>query len=224
MYHVAGSDFEKAVKETSRILDIRGQVVPSTVHNIHLIAEYMDGSRTQGEDKIPSPHSRIKRISLTQNASPTQDAMRAIEQADVIILGPGSLFTSVIPNLIIQGISEAIAKSGAFRIYICNVMTQAGETDGLTAGDHVKAIIDHSNRGVIDACLINNGPAPQDALVRYQQENSYPVAADVEKIREMGYHVVAADLLEVTPYLRHDSKKLHSALIKLIEAYRVIKR
>ena len=224
MYHVAGSDFEKAVKETSRILDIRGQVVPSTVHNIHLIAEYMDGSRTQGEDKIPSPHSRIKRISLTQNAFPTQDAMRAIEQADVIILGPGSLFTSVIPNLIIQGISEAIAKSGAFRIYICNVMTQAGETDGLTAGDHVKAIIDHSNRGVIDACLINNGPAPQDALVRYQQENSYPVAADVEKIREMGYHVVAADLLEVTPYLRHDSKKLHSALIKLIEAYRVIKR
>ena len=224
MYHVAGSDFEKAVKETSRILDIRGQVVPSTVHNIHLIAEYMDGSRTQGEDKIPSPHSRIKRISLTQNAFPTQDAMRAIEQADVIILGPGSLFTSVIPNLIIQGIPEAIAKSGAFRIYICNVMTQAGETDGLTAGDHVKAIIDHSNRGVIDACLINNGPAPQDALVRYQQENSYPVAADVEKIREMGYHVVAADLLEVTPYLRHDSKKLHSALIKLIEAYRVIKR
>lgn len=224
MYHVAGSDFEKAVKETSRILDIRGKVVPSTVHNVHLVAEYMDGSVTKGEDKIPSTHSRIKKISLTEDAVPTADAIQAIEEADVIILGPGSLFTSVIPNLIIKGIPEAIARSGAFKIYVCNVMTQPGETDGFSASDHVQAIIDHSNRDVIDACLVNNGQAPQDALARYEHEESYPIKADVEKIREMGYRVVATDLLEVTTYLRHDSEKLHTALIQLIETHRVIKR
>ncbi len=225
MVQLTDGDFERAIKETSRVLAIRGKVVPSTVSNVHLIAEYMDGSKTEGEAKIPNPNSRIKRLSLTdEDARPTNDALQSIKDADIIILGPGSLYTSVITNLIIKGMSDAIGKSKAFKIYICNVMTQHGETDGFTASEHVKAIIDHSNKDVLDACLINNGRAPQTALGRYEAEVSYPVDPDVSVIREMGYKVEATDLLGVTDYVRHDSKKLNEAIIRVIETYRVIKR
>jgi len=225
MVQLTNGDFERAVNETSKVLAIRGKVVPSTISNIHLVAEYADGTITQGEAKIPNAHSQVKRISLTdRDAHPTQAALDAIAQADVIILGPGSLYTSVIPNLIIKGMSEAIVKSHAFKIYICNVMTQHGETDGYRASDHVQAIVDHSHVNIIDACLLNTAQAPLEALQRYQEETSFPVEADVENIREMGYKIAAMDLLGVNDYVRHDSRKLQNALIKLIESNRVIKR
>lgn len=225
MVQLTNGDFERAVKETSRVLAIRGKVVPSTVSNVHLIAEYMDGTKTEGEAQIPNPKSHVKRLLLTdEDAHPTKEALESIEEADVIILGPGSLYTSVIPNLIIKGMSEAIAKSRAFKIYVCNVMTQHGESDGYTASDHVRAIIDHANKDILDACLINNVRAPQDALGRYEEEVSFPVEADVDKIRKMGYKVEATDLLGVTDYVRHDSSKLNAAIIRLIETHRVIKR
>ena len=225
MVQLTNGDFERAVKETSKVLAIRGKVVPSTVSNVHLVAEYWDGTKTEGEAAIPNSNSRIKRLSLTpQEVHPTKDALAAIDEADIIILGPGSLYTSVIPNLIIQGMDEAIARAYAFKIYVCNVMTQHGETDGYSASDHVKAIIEHSQAGVMDACLINNAEAPTDALGRYKNEASFPVKADTERIRAMGYKVVATDLLGVTDYVRHDSKKLINELIKLIETHRVIKR
>ncbi len=225
MVQLTGGDFERAVKETSKVLAIRGKVVPSTVSNVHLAAEYMDGTITEGEAKIPNPHSRVKRIYLTgQKAYPTQDALDAIQEADVIILGPGSLYTSVIPNLIVPGMSEAIAKSQAFKIYLCNIMTQHGETDNYSASEHVRALIEHSHRDVVDACLINIAEAPPEALNRYKEEVSFPVKADGEAIREMGYKVMATDLLGVTDYVRHDSRKLNQALIKLIESHRVVRR
>ncbi len=225
MVQLTNGDFEQAVNETSRVLAIRGKVVPSTVSNVHLIAEYMDGTKTEGEAKIPNPNSRIKRLFLTDvDAHPTRAALQSIEEADIVILGPGSLYTSVIPNLIIKGMSEAIARSRAFKIYVCNVMTQHGETDGFTASDHVKAIIDHTNKDVLDACLINSSRAAQDALGRYEEEVSFPVEPDVRKIREMGYKVEAADLLGVSDYVRHDSSKLNEAIIRIIETHRVIKR
>ncbi len=225
MYQITDGDFEKAVQETSTVLAIRGKVVPSTVSNIHLIAEYEDGTKTKGEAKIPNPKSRIKRLLLTdKDAYPTKDSISAIEEADVIIMGPGSLYTSIIPNLIINGMSEAIAKSTALKIYVCNVMTQPGETDNFKASDHVKAIEEHSNRDVIEVCLLNNVDPPPDALSRYSAEKSYPVMCDVDKIQEMGYKVVAVDLLSVADYVRHDSQKLNKAIIDLIESNRVIKR
>ena len=218
-------DFERAVKESSHVLAIRGKVVPSTVTNVHLVAEYEDGTLTQGEARIPNPHSRIKRLSLTpEDATPTKDAIEAIEEADVIILGPGSLYTSVIPNLIIKEMTEAITKSQAFKIYVCNMMTQPGETDGYTASDHVKAIVEHAGKDVINLCLVNDGIAPEDALHRYQEGKSFPVKPDIEKLKEMGCGIFTADLLSVNDYVRHDSKKLNKVLIKLIETYRVIKR
>ncbi|MBU0468779.1 MAG: YvcK family protein [Candidatus Omnitrophica bacterium] len=225
MVQLTDGDFERAVKETSKVLAIRGKVVPATVSNIHLIAEYSDGTKMEGEASIPSKGVAIDRLSLTdEDAYPTSDALDAIEEADIIILGPGSLYTSIIPNLIIKGMSEAIAKASAFKIYVCNVMTQKGETTGYSASDHVKAIVKHSNSKVIDACLINNASAPENTLDRYQFEESFPVKADIEKIREMGCRVVATDLLGVTDYVQHDSSKLNRALIRLIEANRVIKR
>jgi uncharacterized cofD-like protein len=225
MYQVTNGDFELAVKETSKVLAIRGKVVPATVNNVHLVAEYMDGSKTTGEAKIPNPKSKIKRVYLTEkDALPTEDALNAIAEADIIILGPGSLYTSIIPNLVIKGMSDAIVKAQGFKIYICNVMTQHGETDNFSASDHIQAIIDHSQDGIIDACLVNVAEAPVDALQRYRLENAFPVIADVEKIRAQNIKVEATDLLGVTDYVRHDSVKLNKALIRLIETYRVIKR
>jgi len=225
MFKITDGDFNKAVEESSKVLAIRGKVVPSTVTNVHLVAEYNDGSITHGEAKIPRPGVPIKRVFLNpDDAKPTKEALDAIEEAEIIVMGPGSLYTSVIPNLIIHGVSDAIAKSPAFKIYVCNVMTQLGESEGYSASQHLKAIIEHSNRHAINACILNNSPVPQEALERYKAENAYPVEADVEKIKEMGIKVHATDLISFKDYVRHDSQKLISALIKVIETHRVIRR
>lgn len=225
MVQLTGGDFEQAVKESSKVLAIRGKVIPSTVSNVHLVAEYVDGAMTEGEAKIPKAGAKIKKLFLKpENAKPTQEAIEAIGSAEIIIMGPGSLYTSILPNLIIQGMADAIRDSSAFKIYVCNVMTQQGETEDYKASDHLKAIIDHTNKDIIDAGLINNAIAPQHMLSRYQEENSYPVEADISAIKSMGYKVIAEDLLNVRDYVRHDAQKLTRALIKLIETHRVIKR
>jgi len=225
MVQLTGGDFEKAVKESSKVLAIRGKVVPATVHNVHLVAEYIDGAKIEGEAKIPKRNIRIRHMSMKpDDAKPTEEALEAIANSEIIILGPGSLYTSVIPNLIIRGMADAIAKSSAFKIYICNVMTQQGETDGYSASDHLKAIIEHTNPEIVNACLMNNAVAPKDMLGRYEAESSYPVKGDSDKIREMECLAVEEDLLGIKDYVRHDSKKLTAALIRLIERNRVIKR
>jgi len=150
--------------------------------------------------------------------------LRAIEEADVVIMGPGSLYTSVIPNLIIDGMTDALIKSSAFKIYVCNVMTQHGETDGFTACDHLKAVMDHSNENIINACILNNAEVPDFALAKYRVEESYPVFPDIDLIRKTGCIAYGSDLLGVSDYVRHDSEKLNKAIIKIIEQYRVIKR
>ncbi len=224
MVQVTG-DFEKAVKESSRVLAIRGNVVPATVSNVQLVAEYEDGSITEGEAQIPNLGLRIKRVFLKpQDPAPTQDALDAIEQADIIILGPGSLYTSILPNLVIKKISENIAASKAYKIYVCNVMTQPGETDQYSASEHLAAIIQHSSPEILNACLVNNAQVPVEARQRYEQTGSVPVVADIEKIEAMGIKAVGMDLLSVNDYVRHDSEKLTKALILLIEKNRVIKR
>lgn len=224
MVQVTG-DFEKAVKESSRVLAIRGRVVPATVDNVQLVAEYVNGGLTEGEAKIPKPGVKIKRVFLKpDNPAPTNDALEAIDQADVIILGPGSLYTSVIPNLVIRKICERISVSRAFKIYVCNVMTQPGETENYSAGEHVSAIIEHSSPSIINACLVNTAQVPLEALARYKMTGSFPVIADIDKIEALGVKAFEADLLSVNDYVRHDSQKLTKELIKIIEKNRVIKR
>jgi len=226
MVQITKGDFKKAVEESSKVLAIRGKVIPSTVHNVHLIAEYMDGRKTQGEAKIPQVNATIKRLSLTpEDVMPTDDVLTAIAQADIIVMGPGSLYTSILPNLIINGVSQAIAACSAYKIYVCNVMTQPGETDGFSASDHVRVLLEHTDAKLVDACLINDAVVSnEEALNRYRNENAYPVAADVDRIKALGVKVIASDLLSVADYVRHDSKKLTQALIKLIETQRIIKR
>ena len=222
MIQLTGGDFQKAVEESSRVLAIRGKVIASTVHNVHLVAEYVDGSRIEGEAKIPRRNVAIKRLFLNpEDALPTPEALAAIADADIIVMGPGSLYTSIITNLIIRGMPEAIAKSSAYKIYVCNVMTQPGETDELSACGHVRALVEHANPDIINACIINNALVPEEALKRYRGDDSYPVSPDAEDIKAMGYRVEATDLLSVADYVRHDSQKLTQALIKLIEKQKI---
>ncbi len=224
MVQVTG-DFEKAVKESSRVLAIRGRVVPATVSNVQLVAQYEDGSTTEGEAQIPKPGLRISRVFLKpDDPQATQDALDAIQQADIIILGPGSLYTSVIPNLVIKKIADDIAASKAYKIYVCNVMTQPGETDQYSASEHLQAIVEHSSPTILNACLVNSAEVPVEARARYEEGGSFPVVADIEKIEAMGIKAVGEDLLSVNDYVRHDSEKLTKALITLIEKNRVIKR
>lgn len=225
MVQLTGGDFEKAVKESSKVLAIRGKVIPATVHNVHLVAEYKDGSRTIGEAKIPRINTRIEHLYLDpEDIWPTQEALDAISSADIIILGPGSLYTSVIPNLIIRGVAETIRNANAYKIYVCNVMTQPGETDGYHVSDHLKALIKHAGEGIVDVCLANNAGVPHEALERYRQEGSHPVKVDADRVRDLGCKIVEEDLIGVNDYVRHDAKKLTKVLIDLMERYRVIKR
>ena len=225
MYQLTGGDFEKAVKESSKVLAIRGRVVPSTVSNVHLVAEYVDGTITEGEAQIPNPDVRIKRLYLKpEDAAPTAEALEAIANSEIIILGPGSLYTSILPNLIICGMAEAIRRSSAFKIYVCNVMTQHGETDGFNAIDHLTAIIEHTSKDIVDACVVNTAMASPEMLNRYQTEKSYPVEPNTDRLKGMGYKVAEENLLSEKDYVRHDSEKLTQALIRIIEKHRVIKR
>ncbi|MBF0569502.1 MAG: uridine diphosphate-N-acetylglucosamine-binding protein YvcK [Candidatus Omnitrophica bacterium] len=227
LYEVGNRDFSQAVELTSKVLAIRGTVIPSTVDNVHLVAQYEDGSVTQGEAKIPRVGVKIEKLSLNpEETQPTPDAIEAIKDADVIIIGPGSLYTSILPNLIIRGLPEAIAASSAFKIYVCNVMTQAGETEGFTASDHVRVILQHALlKDMIDAVIVSATEiSATDALDRYKRENSFPVLPDTDAIRAMGYKVFAEDIVGIKDYVRHDSTKLTQALIKVIEKNRLIKR
>lgn len=226
LYVVGNSDFRQAVELASKVLAIRGKVVPSTVANVHLVARYRDGKITEGEARIPRTGVPIDRVFLNPpDAPPTEEAIEAIREADVIILGPGSLYTSVLPNLVIQGIPQAMEASSAFKIYVCNVMTQEGETETYTASEHVTALINHTNRNIIDGVVINSSEIhDQGMLDRYRKEHSIPVKADSDEIRAMGYKVFAEDIVSIKDYVRHDSHKLTQVLISAIERNRVIKR
>jgi len=211
-------DFEKAVKESSKVLAIRGQVIPSTLNKISLVAKYKDGSIQEGETAIPNKKRQITNIYLNPpDIQGTPDAIKAISEAQAIILGPGSLYTSVIPNLLIKEIREAILASFALKIYISNVMTQPGETDGYTAYEHIKAIIEHSSPRIIDYCVVNSRVISQELLEKYQQDNSFPVLIDIDKIRHAGYRVIEGDLVNSLDYVRHDSEKLAKIVVDLIQ-------
>jgi uncharacterized cofD-like protein len=212
-------DFEKAIKETSKVLALRGQVMPSTLSNVQLAAEYKDGTTAIGEQQIPKERRPINRVYLEpQEPQATPDALRAIEEADIIVLGPGSLYTSIIPNLLIKEITRAIAASGALKAYVCNVMTQPGETDGYSASLHLKALVSHAHPRILDYCILNSGEIPQNTLQRYARENSYLVVNDRQKIEQMGYRVIEDDFAVVEDeVIRHDPEKLAKIIFGLVE-------
>ncbi len=211
-------DFEKAIKETSKVLALRGQVIPSTLNNVVLSAEHKDGSVTEGENNIPKAHIPINKVSIKPGDSPaTPEAIKAIQGAQIIILGPGSLYTSIIPNLLIKEIKEAIMNSPATKVYICNIMTQPGETDGYRASTHAKALIAHSDPKILNYCIVNTGDIPSSILKRYAQEDSYPVVNDRKNIESMGYRVIEDEIAVTDEVVRHDPIKLASIILGIID-------
>ncbi len=212
-------DFDAAIKESSKVLAIRGSVVPSTLNKVTLVAEHVDGTESVGESQIPKAMKPVKRIYLRpQGSKPTHEAIEAIRRADAIVLGPGSLYTSIMPNLLVDKIYKEIVASKAIKLYVCNVMTQKGETDGYKASDHLKAIIDHTALGIVDYSIVNTAKIPDVMLKRYEEEGAYPVIADPENIKKMKCKLIEAHIVTIEDYVRHDSGKLAKIIIDLINS------
>ena len=210
-------DVEQALKESSKVLRVRGRVLPATAQRVVLAATMEDGSVVTGESQIPLSGKKIHRVFLQpEQPTPVGGALKAIQNADAVILGPGSLYTSVLPNLLVAGVADTLRQTKASRIYICNVMTQPGETDGYTAADHVRAIIDHIGPGCIDYVLVNVQAVAPELQEVYARQNAYPVEADVEAINALGVQAVRADLISETSLVRHDPVKLSRTIVSMV--------
>lgn len=210
-------DVEQALKESSKVLAVRGRVLPASIQKVRLQAEMMDGSVVEGESQIPLANKRIHRVHLQPaDTLPVESALEAIRDADAVILGPGSLYTSVLPNLLVRGVADTLRQSQAVKIYICNVMTQPGETDGYRASDHVQAILDHVGPGVIDYVVVNGHNVTMNLQQKYASQGAYPVEADVEAIEAMGIKTFKADVVSETNWVRHDPLKLSRTIVSMI--------
>jgi len=212
--HVTG-DFAEAVRVSSKVLAIRGRIFPSTVSNVSLVATLQGGRKVHGETRITASRTPIKRLSLLpRTARPLPKAVEAIEEADLILLGPGSLYTSILPNLLIREILKAIAKSKAPRVYIANLMTQPGETSGYALADHLRAIQRHTPRRVIDWVVANRQHISPEVAKRYRSQGAEPVAIDVHELQKLGYRVVLDNLLEEHGVIRHNPARLARLLLE----------
>jgi len=221
----AEGGMEEGLNATSQILKVRGRVIPSTLEDIQLQAEMSDGTIIAGESQIPKARKRIRKMHMRPADAPAaKGAVEAILKADVLVLGPGSLYTSVVPNLLVEEIREAILKSEAVKVYVCNVMTQPGETDGYGALEHVKALIDHVGKQFLDYVIVNDEKITAEQLKQYYAEGAMPVTPDVEKIRKLGITVVPASLISKNDLVRHDPRKLARTLIMLIYRLRLFGR
>ncbi|MDD4568558.1 MAG: YvcK family protein [Tepidanaerobacteraceae bacterium] len=210
-------NFELAIKESSKVLAVRGTVLPSTLEDVTLEAIYEDGEKACGESHIPNSRKRISKVMLMpSSAKPLSEALEAIERADAITLGPGSLYTSLIPNLLVKDLTEAVSKSRAKKIYISNIMTQPGETEGYSASDHVNAVVKHSSRDIMEYVIVNTEQIPDVLRIRYLSDGSTPVQCDTEIIEKMGYTVVTGPVINPTDVVRHSSKKLAETIMALI--------
>ena len=220
-------DFQEAVKLSGEVLAIRGRIFPSTMSSVTLAATLENGRIVKGETQISRSRQRIQRLRLVPaDCEPAPQTLEAIRQADAITLGPGSLYTSLIPNLLVRGVSEALAESPAARIYICNLMTQPGETTHYSAADHLRAIIEHCGKPLFDYVLVNSAPISPAARKRYQEEKSQPVIADREELEKMGVTVVEGNFLsEKRPgpsdgrRVRHHSGYLAQAVLDIASSH-----
>ncbi|WP_096190206.1 gluconeogenesis factor YvcK family protein [Evansella halocellulosilytica] len=211
-------DFSRGVQELSRVLNVKGKVLPAANEEIVLHAEYEDGTYIEGESKIPLSGKKIKRVFLEpSHPEPLHESLEAIENADLLVFGPGSLYTSIIPNLLVPQMADAIRNSKAWKVYICNVMTQPGETDQFTAADHVQAIYDHVGDHFLNAVLVNTQPIPYSYAQRYAEEGAEEVRIDEARLKKMGLDIFGDDLLYFENHLlRHDASKLSQRLVSML--------
>lgn len=215
MCGIAGN-FDQAIKESSRVLAIKGRVLPATLANVALEAELEDGSIVRGESTISRSTARIKNVRLVPaECQGLPEAIEAIESADAVILGPGSLYTSVMPNLLVNGIAEAIVRSRGVKVYICNIMTQPGETDGMSASEHVRALVSATRLRLMDYALVNV-EQPHRLLRVYEKTHAFAVTPDFDAIASLGVTPVPGKFLSETEFLRHDPQRVGGAIMKLI--------
>jgi len=209
-------DFSRALAESSRVLAVRGRVVPVTLDLVQLTARLKNGRTVRGESRIASAGSPVDRVQLLParpRANP--DAVKAIGRADIIVFGPGSLFTSVVPNLLVPEIRAAINGTRALKIYACNIMTEPGETDGFTVADHLETIAGYLGDGGMDAVVVNADPPPAKLLERYRREHAALVPLDADRLKAMGVRVISGKVLASrSDYIRHDSVKLSATIMK----------
>jgi len=215
-------NFEDAVQKMSSVLAVTGKVLPVTLEDMKLIAELENGNKVEGESQIPEEvlkqNSRIKKLMIEpKEAKPLEDAIKAIEEADAIVLGPGSLYTSIVPNLLVKDIAESIRKSDAIKIYISNIMTQPGETHGFKVSDHIKILKKYGGRGIVDYVVANRGDIPEDIKEKYSLDGSELVELDIKEVRGLGVDVVEASLAKIQKgYVKHDSEYLAEVLVDTI--------
>ena len=210
-------DFQKGVEHIGKVFALRGNVYPSTLEQVVLVADLADGTSVKGETAVRDTQGRIKRVYLEPGDSqPIPEALRALEEADLIVLGPGSLYTSVLPNLLVDGLREKIREVEAPCVYVCNIMTEPGETDGYQVSDHLQAIMDHCGSDFVDVVLANNQEIPEHLLERYEEEGSYPVRGEAVSVGWLGVKYGEAELLQAGETIRHDSKRLARELVRLL--------
>jgi uncharacterized cofD-like protein len=211
-------DFPEAVRLSSEILLTRGHIYPATASNIELEAEMEDGSRVRGETRITASRGRIRELCLLPaDVEPMPDTLEAIARADLITIGPGSLFTSLIPNLLVRGIAHAIRSSPGIKIFVCNLMTQANESLGLTAADHIKALNRHAQGQIFDYALINRKPASDAMKASYALEGAAQIVADLEEIERIGVCPVLGDYLDEEGVARHATDLVARDLLHLAQ-------
>lgn len=219
-------DFVTAVRELSRVFAVRGRVLPAAGRAVVLHAEMEDGTIVTGESKIPEVRGKIKRIFLEpEEVEPLPEAVEAIREADAILIGPGSLYTSIIPNLLVPKLAEAVLENtSAIKIFICNVMTQPGETDDYTVSDHLQAVYNHVGKHLFDYVIVNDGEIPPQVQDFYAEKGAKPVQVDWDNVTGQGYKVIADTLVLFRRYLRHDADKLSHHIYQLVENWILRKR
>ena len=211
------SDFSEAVRLSSEILVTRGHIYPATTSSIELEALMEDGTRVRGETNIKASKGRIRELFLVPpDVGPMPQTLEAIAHADMITIGPGSLFTSLIPNLLVRGIAQAIVESPATKVYICNLMTQANESLGLTAADHIRALNRHAHKQIFDFALINRIPASDELKAKYASEGSCQIVNDLDAVEALGVVPVLGDYLDEGGVARHNTERVARDLMQLV--------
>ncbi|RKH00681.1 gluconeogenesis factor YvcK family protein [Corallococcus carmarthensis] len=208
-------DFLEAVRLSGELLGAQGQVLPSTLASVQLVAQMHDDTEVVGERNICRAQGRVRRVSLSPRSPPPVDGLlEAIYSADLIAIGPGSLYSSVLPNLLVDGVAQALKETRALKVMVANLMTQPGETDGMNCLDHVQAVIDHVGP-VLDAVLVNGRSPAEESIQRYARKGSFLVTAETRELLSSGVIPVQADLLKEGSKIRHDSRKVAACLLKM---------
>jgi uncharacterized cofD-like protein len=209
-------DFAQAIKLSSQVLATRGHIYPVTNANVSLVARMDDGSMVSGETNITASRQRIVELLLEPaNAEPLPETLEAIERADLITVGPGSLYTSLITNLLVKDVSDALASSKAVRIYICNLMTQSNESLNLTASQHIERIYEHTHRPIFDYALVNTAPVSRALLDRYAGEGASPIIADIEAVEKLGVRCITGDFTAEGDVVRHAADRVAETALRL---------